>query len=260
MITSCFILSFFPLWVNYILVVILIVLAIQSGISFAKWRKKAGANDDDSSINTLVGATLGLLAFILAFTFSLSSSRFEARKGFLLEEVNSIETSWLRAGLVKSPYSELLRKELEEYTAIRVFLVKNPSEVESVLKKSEEIQSTIWELVTTLAQSNNNQEINRLLIEAINDMFDFQTKRVSKGLVDKIPALIWWALFLLIIIAMFEVGYLLGKGESSNWTLVLALSMAFSAVIIIIVDLDSVTGFITINNQVLFDMYERIKS
>lgn len=257
---NCFILHFLPLWVNYLLIVVLIVLSIKAGMYFAKCRKKNEEFDDDSSINTLVGATLGLLAFILAFTFSLSASRFEARKAFLLEEVNAIETSWLRAGLVEHPYSEQLQRELEEYTAIRIFLVENPKEVASVLKTSENIQNNIWALVTKLARSKNNPVINSLLIDAVNDMFDFQTKRISKGLVDKIPGLIWWALFLLVIIAMFEVGYLLGKAETSNWALVLALSMAFSAVIIIIVDLDSVTGFITINNQVLFDMYERIKT
>lgn len=257
--TSCFILNFLPLWVNYILLVVLIVLAIKSGITFAKWRKGNDGIDDDSSINTLVGATLGLLAFILAFTFSLSSSRFDARKTFLLEEVNSIETSWLRAGLVASPFNDAIQKELEAYTELRVFLVDNPDQVQRILAESTSIQNNIWRLITELIQSERDgQVINGLLISAVNDMFDFQTKRISKGLIDKIPGLIWAALFLLVIIAMFEVGYLLGKSETSNWVLVLAVSMAFSAVVIIIVDLDSVTGFITINNQVLFDMYDRI--
>ena len=258
--TSCFILNFLPLWVNYILVVLLIILAIRSGMFFARRRKKSGEIDDDSSINTLVGATLGLLAFILAFTFSLSSSRFDARKNFLLEEVNSIETSWLRAGLVESPIKEQLKKELEEYTAIRIFGIDNPEQIQEVLEKSQNIQSNIWVLITNLTQSDNgNHVINGLLISSVNDMFDFQTKRVSKSLIDKIPGFIWGALFLLVFIAMFEVGYLLGRAETSNWVLIFALSMAFSAMIIIIVDLDSVTGFITINSQVLYDMYGRIR-
>ncbi|WP_298532891.1 hypothetical protein [uncultured Algibacter sp.] len=258
---SCFILNFLPLWFNYILVVLLIVLAIRSGMSFAKWRKKNYGIGDDSAINTLVGATLGLLAFILAFTFSLSSSRFDARKNFLLEEVNSIETTWLRAGLVANPFREKIQKELEEYTRIRVYLVSHPEDVKEIINKSQAIQSNIWSLITELTKTeDSNSVVNGLLISAVNDMFDFQTKRISKGLIDKIPTLIWAALFLLVIIAMFEVGYLLGKAGASNWAMVLALSMAFSAVIIIIVDLDSVTGFITINNQVLFDMYDRIKS
>jgi hypothetical protein len=89
-------------------------------------------------------------------------------------------------------------------------------------------------------------------------MFDNQTRRLTIGS-DRIPTLIWIALFTLIFIAMFEVGYLLGKTEKSNWVLVFALSMAFATIVVLIVDLDSSTGHITINNQSLYDMYDRIK-
>ena len=112
--------STLPLGVIYIIIVLIIVLSVRSGIAFAKWRKKHVKHEDDSSINTLVGSTLGLLAFILAFTFSLSSSRFDARKQFLLEEVNSIETSWLRAGLVEEPYNSQIKKALKEYVEVEV--------------------------------------------------------------------------------------------------------------------------------------------
>lgn len=257
---SCFILNFLPLWVNYLITVILIISAIKGGMTYAKWRNKNGRSDDDTSLNTLVGATLGLLAFILAFTFSLSSSRFDARKQFLLEEVNAIETSWLRAGLVENPYSLDLRKELVAYVNIRIWLIENPDRAHEAVANSITIQNKIWELVTEMTKEDSgNQQIKSLVIQSINDMFDFQTKRVSKALIDKIPGFIWAALFLLVIVAMFEVGYLLGKEKNSNWVLVLALSLSFSAVVIIIVDLDSVNGFITINNQVLYDMYDRIK-
>ncbi len=252
--------SILPLWAIYIIIVFIIVLSVRSGMAFAKWRKKRVKHEDDSSINTLVASTLGLLAFILAFTFSLSSSRFDARKHFLLEEVNSIETSWLRAGLVEQPYNSLLKRALKEYVEVRIWIIKNPERVKEGINKSLEIQNTIWALITDMNQKNIGKDIiNAVLIEAINNMFDNQTRRVAKGMIDRIPNLIWIALFVLIILAMFEVGYLLGKSEKSNWALVLALSMSFSVIIIIIVDLDSSKGNITINHQAMYDMYERIK-
>jgi cytochrome bd-type quinol oxidase subunit 2 len=252
--------SSLPLWTIYILIVSIIVLSVRAGIAFARWRKKRVAHEDDSSINTLVGSTLGLLAFILAFTFSLSSSRFDARKQFLLEEVNSIETSWLRAGLIEEPYKSLIKQALKEYVEVRMLTTKNPITLKEGINTSVEIQNTIWTLITNMNQKNIGKDIiNVKLIEAINDMFDYQTRRITKGVQDRIPNLIWIALFALIIIAMFEIGYLLGKSEKSNWALVLALSMSFSIIIIIIVDLDSSKGNITINNQAMYDMYDRIK-
>lgn len=252
--------SILPLWVIYIIIVILIILSIRGGIAFANWRKKHHKHDDETAINTLTGATLGLLTFILAFTFSLSSSRFDARKQFLLEEVNSIETSWLRAGLMEKPFSDQLQSALVKYTEVRFWSIDNPNKQKETIAKSEKIQNQIWSLITEMNQLNIGKDrINALLIEAVNDMFDYQTKRISKAMIDRTPTMIWIALYALIIIAMFEVGYLLGKSDKSNWALILALSMSFSVIITIIIDLDSSKGFITLNHQAMYDMYDRIK-
>ena len=89
-------------------------------------------------------------------------------------------------------------------------------------------------------------------------MFDNQTRRITVALTHRIPALIWAALFALIMFSMFTVGYLLGKMEKTNWYMILALSLAFSAVILVIVDLDSITGTIQINHQPTFDLYQRL--
>jgi hypothetical protein len=258
MISSLF--SSLPIWIIYIIIVLLIVFSVRSGIAYASWRRTHFLDENDSAINTLVGATLGLLAFILAFTFSMTTSRFDARKHFLLEEINSIDTSWLRSGLVEEPYNEELQKILVEYVEIRIWLVDNPKKVKKVIEKSLELQTKIWALITELTKRDlGNDRINVLLIDAVNDMFDNQTRRISIAVNDRIPNLIWIALFTLIVIAMFEVGYLLGKTEKSNWVLVFALSMAFATVVVLIVDLDSSNGHITINNQSLYDMYDRIK-
>ena len=57
---------------------------------------------------------------------------------------------------------------------------------------------------------------------------------------------------------MFAVGYLIGKMEKPNWAMILALSLAFSAVILVIIDLDSVRGTIQLNHQPTFDLYQRL--
>ncbi len=257
---NSYLFSFLPLWAIYIIIVFFIILSVRGGITYANWRKKHVKHEDSTAISTLVGSTLGLLAFILAFTFSLSSSRFDARKHFLLEEVNSIETTWLRAGLIEQPFSGQLRNAIVEYTEARIWHTENLDRAQVAIDKSIKIQNQIWSLITEMNNQNIGKDrINALLIEAVNDMFDNQNRRVSKALIDRIPNLIWVALFSLIILAMFEVGYLLGKSEKSNWVLVLALSMSFSIIIIIIIDLDSSKGFTSLNHQSLFDMYERIK-
>ena len=248
-----------PLWVTYLCIVVLILIAIWLGISFARWRKNKVGVEDDGPINTVVGATLGLLAFILAFTFGMTTSRYDARKHFMLDEVNAIETTWLRAGLIPEPHNSEVRQLLVRYVDLRVCLAKTECDAHEVIRESEEIQLAIWRHSTALVEMDHrNGTINTLFVNSVNHMFEQQTKRISAGIIDRIPPLIWMALFALVILAMFEVGFLLGKMKKVNLLLILVLAMAFSAVILIIVDLDSAKGTIQINHQTMFDLQQRL--
>lgn len=53
----------------------------------------------DDTINPIEGSLLGLLALLLAFTFSMSASRYEARRTVVLSEANNIGTVILRCDL-----------------------------------------------------------------------------------------------------------------------------------------------------------------
>jgi hypothetical protein len=48
-------------------------------------------------LEPLVQSTLGLLAFLLAFTFGMASSRFDARRQLVVDDAVAIRTASLRA-------------------------------------------------------------------------------------------------------------------------------------------------------------------
>ena len=68
----------------------------------------------------IVAATLGLLAFMLAFTFGMAASRFEERRQAVLSETNAINTTYLRAALLPDPMSGDTRNLLREYVDVRL--------------------------------------------------------------------------------------------------------------------------------------------
>src|SRR4030081_2086479 len=94
-VTAMFDLSNYP-----ITAVFFIGLAVIFVVSEIGWqlgiRTKGGGG---SNITTLESAILGLLALMLAFTFSMALARFEARRDALLNEANAIGTAALRARL-----------------------------------------------------------------------------------------------------------------------------------------------------------------
>ena len=250
--------DYLPLWLTFLTTVAIIILAAWVGIVFAHWRKTS-VSEDNGPLNTLVGANLALLAFILAFTFGLTTNRYDGRKIYMLEEVNSIETTFLRAELVSEPASTEIKDLLKEYVRIRVMLAKDPEILKEVLTQSSAIQRRIWSVVKDLIKEEaRNDAINALLIESVNEMFDNQTRRITITQSHRIPGMIWLALFAIIMFSMFAVGYLIGKMKKPNWAMILALSLAFAAIILVIIDLDSVRGTIQINHQPTFDLYQRL--
>ena len=56
-----------------------------------------------SHISALQGGLLGLLALILAFSISMSVSRFDLRKSLVVQEANAIATAWLRTQILEEP-------------------------------------------------------------------------------------------------------------------------------------------------------------
>ena len=75
-----------------------------------------------SPVGSITGAAFGLLAFLLAFTFQIAASRFDARKKLLLDEVTNIRTTYLRAEFIPEPFRTNTRKLIIEYVNIRVDL------------------------------------------------------------------------------------------------------------------------------------------
>ncbi len=248
----------FPIWVTFLFVMAIIMGSAWSGVAFVRWRKNS-IDEEDGPLNTIVGANLALFAFILAFTFGLTTTRYDARKIYMLDEVNAIETTWLRAGLISEPKRTEMKDLLKEYVRIRVVLASHQEKVKEIIVQSTAIQRKIWSIVHELVNENpRNDAINALFVESVNVMFDNQTRRVTVTMSHRIPALIWVSLFGLTVISMFAVGYLFGKMEKTNWYLILALSLAFASVILVIIDLDSATGTIQINHQPILNLYQRL--
>ena len=113
-------LDFVPLWALFLLTTGFVLVAIEAGFRLGRQRAAIAEPENQSPVGTMVGASLGLLAFLLAFTFGFAASRFEVRRTVLLDEVNAIGTAWLRAGTIPEPTGTHARGLLREYASVRL--------------------------------------------------------------------------------------------------------------------------------------------
>jgi len=247
-----------PLPSVFLLTVLFVLLAIVVGAWVGKLGKRS-PDDGKEPIGSVVGATLGLLAFILAFTFGMTASRYDARKELLLEEVNAIGTTYLRAGLLSEPYRSEARDLLREYVDLRVGLVTQPDTLAHVIARSEQIQSQLWSEVEQMTAGTPPSVLQVLFIQSLNETIDLQTKRVTVALQYRVPATIWLGLYLVALFAMTAVGYQFAQSGHRQLLAGLILALSFSSVLTLIADLDrAAEGTVRLNQQPLYHLQKQL--
>jgi hypothetical protein len=58
-----------PLWGLFLAILLLVLLSVEAGYRLGTYRRRRSAEEKEAPVGAMVGATLGLLAFMLAFTF-----------------------------------------------------------------------------------------------------------------------------------------------------------------------------------------------
>ena len=102
-----------PLWVLFLITSAVVVLSVEAGYRLGRLRRRRLEDPEkESSVGVMVSATLGLLAFTLAFTFGLAAGRFDARRQVIVEEANAVGTSYLRAAFLPEPQQSTTRRLL----------------------------------------------------------------------------------------------------------------------------------------------------
>ena len=246
-------LDYIPLWALVGTTVVLIFLAVEAGFRVGRWRQRRAEHERETPVAAIVAATLGLLAFLLAFTFGMAASRFEIRRGLVLDEANAIGTTYLRAALVPEPHRTEIRTLLRDYVDLRLGGVEEGMAVPA-LARSEKLQGQLWAQAVIVAEKNPTP-ITGLFIQSLNEVTDLHAKRVTVGMRNRIPITIWGTLYFTAILAMAGVGYHEGLTSTTRTLATLVLVVAFSGVLWLLEELDRPQeGFIKVSQQTMIDL------
>lgn len=146
-------LDWVPFWALFPIIIVVILAAIEIG-SVLGYRE-ALRNPDRKKVKsgTVVGAGLGLLAFILAFTFGSTTSRIDALRQLVLAEANAIGTAYLRTDLLEQSHRTRARDLLHEYTRERYELVHKHEidRFEEVRRHAQAMQGELWSVAMEAA-------------------------------------------------------------------------------------------------------------
>ena len=98
---------------------VLMLLGIEIGVRAGR-RRQASATEAITQANAVLAAMLGLLALLLAFTFSAALQRYEDRSQTVVAEANAIGTTYLRVRLLPAGMQEEVQALLRQYLDVRM--------------------------------------------------------------------------------------------------------------------------------------------
>jgi hypothetical protein len=204
--------------------------------------------DETIDLGAVNGMLLGLLGLILAFTFSMANTRFDARRELMIKEANAIGTAILRADLYPDSVRRVLRDVLKAYLNERIIFYEagmNFQEAKLHYLEADRLGKKAWSTSAAFAKKDANATIASELIPALNDMIDITTTRRAAG-EETIPDSILYFLFLLCLTSTFLLGYD-NKGKADK-IVISGLATMLALTLFTIIDLDRPrSGFINLD-------------
>jgi hypothetical protein len=253
-----FMLDRFPLGWLFVLTIVIVLISIAAGFQLARYTRRHSERAQEAPVGVVVGATLGLLAFTLAFTFGMTASRFDTRRQLLLDESNAIGTTFLRAALLPEPHRSEVRKLLREYAGVRVEAFQQPQKLQQATIRSEALLDRLWVHAVAAGEKDPRSVPAGLFIQSLNEVID-SCETDHGGDAVSIQGSIWFTLYFVAILSMASVGYNFGLADGNSYQIIAALALAFSAVILLIADLDRAgEGALRVSQQPMIDLQRKL--
>ena len=227
-------------WLLFTLTAGLLYGGAEIGFRYGQRYAQRTSQEIQAHVATVEGALLGLLALLLGFAFSMAMNRFEARKQAVLEEVNDLQTAYLRAHLLPARPRSACVTLLEEYVAARIASVRaaaDPVRIQESQEETVRLQIKLWAESVAAVRDDSNEVTTGYFVESLNRLIDDHTKR-SIAMENHVPEVILLLLILVAVLTIAVTGYSSGLKGKRLKALRLILVVLISATLTVIIDLD----------------------
>jgi len=182
-------------------------------------------------------AVLGLLALLLGFTFSMALNHYDLRRSLVIQEANSIGTTWLRTSFLPGEPKEISRKLLRDYVNHRITQDDPGSEHRENLKQITALQGALW-LQAEKAAAIAPNPITASYITSLNETIDLSSTRMAASRV-RVPGALWMILLIVSTFGIWASGFSSGVNGKRALFLTVGLPVLITLVLLLITDLSS---------------------
>jgi hypothetical protein len=249
---------------NYSIALVVLGFAVATlvcyeiGFRFGRWWQRRMPGEQEGPAGVLVGALLGLTAFLLAVTMGMAADRFDTRRGLVVAEANAISKTYLEADYLPAAQADQLKELLREYLPLRV-ATSDLAQVQANIQRSAELQQQMWAIVGASARSGYLSDLMSSLGDSLTEIVNLSESRVVAGIYSRVPETILLLLLVGSALGLGMVGYSAGLTERRSVVTAAVLVIALGAVMTIVLDLDRPQeGFLRVSHQALLDVQKLI--
>lgn len=240
---------------------ICMLLAMEMGFRSGR-RKQVCATEAITQANAVLAAMLGLLALLLAFTFSAALQRYENRSQTVVAEANAIGTTYLRAQLLPKGMPDEVQALLRQYLEVRIqdgrVDATEPELHASLLQQAKLMEAQLWGHAVKATELDPGPVTSGLFIQSLNELIDTSSNR-DAALNRHVPEIVLFLLFATIVLTTATLGFASGIAGHRVTLAAFVLVTLIALVVYLILDLDRPRrGAIQVSHESMLSLQQTI--
>jgi hypothetical protein len=238
------------------------LLAQELGLRIGRRRLEVDGETSRAGLGAVEGAVFGLMGLMIAFAFHGAATRFEVRRGLVVDEANAIGTAYLRIDVLAPDAQPKLRELFRRYTDARIEVYRRLPDVSAAseaLARAADLQGQIW--AAAVEAVRQAPQSGMLLLPPLNAMFDITTTRTA-ALQTHPPLLVFGMLGFLALACALLAGYGMAGARRRSALHVVGFAAILTLTVYVILDYEFPrVGVIRIDafDKVLLDVREGMK-
>jgi hypothetical protein len=209
-------------------------------------------------IDSIQSALLGLLALLIAFTFSMALQRYDSRSDAVVDEANAIGTAYLRTQLLPLENQAEVQRALRQYVDLRVKASTLPlnrvDELNKFFDEDNKALDQLWQKTMQEVPANANPATIGLFIQSLNEMIDSFGRR-SAIIERHVPEAVLGLLAIVFTMTCMVIGYNAGIRQHRPSKVTYLMVLLIALLVYAILDLDHPRqGLIQVSQKPLLDL------
>jgi hypothetical protein len=219
----------------FLLSVLVLFASVRVGLMLRGARELQGELREDFGV--VLAASLTLLGLIIGFSFSMATTRYDARKNFEEAEANAIGTEYVRVDFLPAADAAAAKKLLKAYLDQRVlwYEERDSQSVQRTNAQTWQLQNELWSSVKATATATPNPVL-ALAVSGMNDVLNSQGYTQAAWW-NRIPPAAWFLMFVIAVLCNGMIGYAEGRRRRIFMPIILPAIVSIS--FYMIADIDS---------------------